>query len=81
MFKGYRTIAFNAIMTLLMLTRIWSYGEPPEGLPSAADVERTLDLIDAALVAAWGLGNSVLRAVTDTPIFRNEPEIQLLGRP
>ena len=67
MLKGYRTIIFNVIMTVLLMIRLW---QPDIELPSEGDISAGLDLIDKALVFVWGLGNLIIRIITDTPIFR-----------
>ena len=69
MLKGYRTIIFNVIMTAFMLINVWS---PSTELPSGEDVKGALDNLDLALAFFWGLGNIILRAITDTPIFKKE---------
>ena len=69
MLKGYRTIIFNVIMTVFMLINVWS---PDTELPSGEDVKGALDNLDLALAFFWGLGNIILRAITDTPIFKKE---------
>ena len=57
--KGFKTIGFNAIMLLGALTgAAWS----PEL------VNEWLN----AFAILWGAGNMILRAVTNTPIFRKE---------
>lgn len=67
--KGYKTIAFNTVMTIVMLVRVLS---PESELPDAASVQAGIDSIDATLTALWGIGNMVLRAITDSPIFKKE---------
>lgn len=68
--KGYRTIAFNAIMTVVMLGNLWGVFGADNPAPNEADVTVALDAVDTGITAAWGLGNVILRAVTDSPIFR-----------
>lgn len=65
MFKGYRTLIFNAIMTILMVTRVW---KPEAELPDAEAVGGAIDALTVALATVWGIGNAIFRAVTDTPI-------------
>jgi hypothetical protein len=67
--KGYRTVVFNAIMTLTMIYTLW---QPDAVLPDAETVNQTLDTVEAAIAALWGVGNVVLRAVTSSPIFKQE---------
>lgn len=69
MLKGYRTIIFNVIMTAFMLINVWS---PNTELPSGPEVQGALDNLELAIAFFWGLGNIILRAVTDTPIFKKE---------
>ena len=65
--KGYKTVAFNVVMTALLLIRAW---QPEAELPTEEQVTQSLDAIDQGLIATWGLGNVVLRAVTNSPIFK-----------
>jgi len=71
MLKGYKTIIFNAIMTIIMVMNLWGQGGD---LPDAESVSSALDAVDAALAAVWGIGNAILRAITDTPIFKSKDE-------
>lgn len=71
MLKGYKTIIFNVVMGLVMILRALS---PESELPDAENVEDTIDSLDAALTAVWGVGNIILRAITDSPIFKQEPK-------
>jgi hypothetical protein len=71
MLKGYKTAIFNAVMTVVMVLRLWN---PDAELPDADTVSQGLDTIDAAIAAIWGTGNMILRAITDTPIFKKEPK-------
>ena len=69
MLKGYRTIIFNVIMSLFMLITLWS---PEADLPSGEEVKGALEQLDLALAFFWGLGNIILRAITDTAIFKKD---------
>lgn len=69
MFKGFRTIIFNVIMTVFVLINVWS---PSTELPSGEEVQGALQHLDLALAFFWGLGNIILRAVTDTKIFKKD---------
>jgi hypothetical protein len=69
MLKGYRTIIFNVIMSAFMLISLWS---PSTELPSGEEVKGALEQLDLALAFFWGLGNIILRAITDTPIFKKD---------
>lgn len=67
MLKGFKTIAFNLVMTIVMAVRVLS---PEAELPDEAAVQATVNVVDAALTAIWGIVNILLRAVTDSPIFK-----------
>ncbi len=67
--KGFKTIAFNVIMVVVMGVRVIN---PEAELPDEAAVEATVMSLDAALTAVWGIGNIILRAITDSPIFSKE---------
>lgn len=67
--KGYRTILFNAIMTVLMFIQLWN---PGAELPTGPEVTEGLIQVETALAFIWGLGNIILRAITNTPIFKKE---------
>jgi hypothetical protein len=69
MLKGYRTIIFNVIMTGVMILKMW---QPEAEVPGAEEIGGALDAIDAALVAAWGVGNMIFRAITNTAIGKPE---------
>ena len=58
--KGYKTVIFNGIM---LAAGIFGAEVSPEL------AERTAD----AFVLIWGVGNVLLRAVTDSPIFKKAP--------
>lgn len=56
--KGYRTIAFNAIMLLVAVFGI---------------SEVSPEMITSAVIAGaniWTLGNVILRAITNSPMFK-----------
>jgi hypothetical protein len=67
--KGYKTIAFNLLMAVIA---VLSALNPEAELPSSEDVQSGVDAVSAAVAAVWGLGNILLRAITDTPIFKKE---------
>jgi hypothetical protein len=67
--KGYRTILFNVIMTVLTFVTLWN---PGAEVPTGPEVTEGLIQLETALAFVWGLGNIILRAVTNTPIFRKE---------
>ena len=63
--KGYRTIAFNLIMGAVMFAN--------QMLGTDLDAQSLighLNGLEAALMGVWTVGNVWLRAVTDTPIFK-----------
>ena len=55
--KGSKTVAFNALMTLV-------------GLVGAQVDPETATRVIEAFALIWGVGNIILRAVTNTPIFK-----------
>lgn len=67
--KGYRTIIFNLIMAAIAALRVVS---PESVLPSDADVNTALTVIDSALTAVTVIGNLILRAITNTKIGKKE---------
>lgn len=70
-FKGYRTVLFNIVMAVVMITKSLN---PDMESPSAEEVQQAVDMLDAAIAAVWGIGNVVLRAITTSPIFKKEPQ-------
>lgn len=66
MFKGYKTVVFNIVMGAVMLVRALS---PDVELPSEDQVNSAFDAVEAGLTAIWTVGNLLLRAITDSPIF------------
>ncbi len=68
MLKGYKTIIFNAVMTAVMFKRVWGVEvEVTEDMIASG-----LDALDAGLVALWGIGNAILRSVTNSSIFNKD---------
>ena len=65
--KGFKTIAFNILMLVIMGVRVIN---PEAELPDEAAVEASVVSLDAGLTALWGTVNIILRAVTDSPIFK-----------
>ena len=65
MLKGYKTVLFNAVMMVVAFFSMQGSDSPP----TASDVSTAIDLADAALVSVWGIGNWILRHVTDSPVF------------
>ena len=69
--KGWKTILFNIIMTVVMLISVWGgFGDAPA--PTGEDIQSAIDQLDAAIAAIWGIGNLILRAITNTSIFKRE---------
>ncbi len=67
--KGYRTIAFNAVMAIIAVATIVS---PDAEVPTADQVQSAVNGADAAVVGVWTVGNMILRAITSSPIFKKE---------
>lgn len=67
MLKGYKTVIFNLIMLIIAALRIMS---PESVLPSDVDVNQWLNGLDALLVLTITLGNMILRAITDSSVFK-----------
>lgn len=65
--KGYKTIAFNVIVGLLL---VWRAVRPADEIPSSEQVSALLDSLYASLDAILVVGNLVLRAVTNTALGR-----------
>ena len=59
--KGYRTIAFNLIMAAVAITGANVDPSQVEGFVTA-------------FFGVWTGGNLILRAITNSPIFRKEPK-------
>ena len=57
--KGYRTIAFNVLMLIAAVT-------------GAAWTPELINEWIEAIAVIWAAGNAVLRAVTNTPMFKKE---------
>ena len=68
MLKGYKTIIFNVVMTFIMISNTIGLTPISEDL----DVAGAIDTLDSALVIVWGIGNLLLRVVTDTPVFEGD---------
>jgi len=67
--KGYRTIAFNAVMAIVAMATIFS---PDAEVPTADQVQSAVNGVEAAVVGVWTVGNMILRAITSSPIFKKE---------
>ncbi|KKM60282.1 hypothetical protein LCGC14_1543450 [marine sediment metagenome] len=60
--KGYRTIAFQALMLIVAIFGISKVS--PENIETAVTAGATL----------WALGNLIFRAITNSSIFTKEPK-------
>ena len=63
--KGFKTVAFNVVMGILF------FAGAPDAV-SEAQLTEALNAGEAGFTAVWSVGNIVLRAITDTPIFRRD---------
>lgn len=68
MLKGFKTVLFNTIMTGAMVGRLWEADIEVD----AEQLAGHLDAIALGIAFLWGLGNTFLRAVTDSPIFNRK---------
>ena len=68
--KGFRTIAFNVLMTAIAILAIIN---PVAELPDPAQVAKLVEDFGIWFASAWGIGNALLRAITDSPIFKKAP--------
>ncbi len=57
--KGWKTILFNGVMLVV-------------GLTGAAVSPEQVNEVVEGFMAIWAVGNVILRAVTDSPIFKKE---------
>ena len=69
--KGYKTVIFNAIMSVVMLGSMWNQ-EAASEFPTAVEVTNLMDQAETWITAVWGIGNVALRAITSTAIFKKE---------
>ncbi len=69
--KGFRTVIFNIIMGAIMVIRAFN---PEAELPDEVAVQGAVDAVDAAISSVWLVGNLILRAITDSSIFKKEPD-------
>ena len=63
--KGFRTLIFNALMSIVMLVNLW---DPGADMPGANEVGTLIDTADAFITGVWGAGNIFLRFITTTPV-------------
>lgn len=70
MMKGFRTVIFNIVMVIVMVIKAVY---PESELPDEETVASTVDAVEVAIGMVWSTGNLILRAVTDSPIFKKEP--------
>ena len=71
MLKGWRTIAFNGVMTLIMILSLWS-PEEAGNFPGVEQINEALNEAEKLVATIWGMGNVVLRAITNTPLGKKE---------
>ena len=69
--KGYKTIVFNVIMSVIMLATMWN-PDAASSLPDASQVSGLMAQAETWITVVWGIGNGLLRAVTSTAIFKSE---------
>lgn len=68
---GWKTVLFNAgIVLVLALNQFGLFGQDNPA-PTPEQLHGGLDQLDAGLVALGAFGNAVLRAVTNTTIFKS----------
>ena len=67
--KGFKTVAFNVVMAIVAALTILVPEQAAE-LPTGEVVTETIDLVEAGVVALWTVGNIILRAITNSPIFK-----------
>lgn len=66
--KGYKTLLFNAIMTIGMTITVWT------GVDTSGDVTVITEGLETILsvgFAIWGIGATWLRAITNSPMFHS----------
>lgn len=66
MLTGYKTYLFNGVMASIMIVRVVV---PDAEVPSEGTVQGLVDNVDAMLVSLMVVGNLVLRAFTNGPVF------------
>lgn len=69
MFKGFKTIAFNTVMAIVLVVRIFN---PEAELPDEVAVEAAVVSFDQGFQAVLVIGNLILRGFTNSPIFNKE---------
>jgi hypothetical protein len=69
--KGYRTVAFNVVSGVVLLA-MYASGHADTAAQTAAQAASALNDLLAAGAGVILVGNVVLRAVTDTSIFKSE---------
>lgn len=67
--KGYKTIAFNAIMAVVAIVHGLNNDAQ---LPDAAAVQGVVDSFSLWFDSALIVGNTILRVLTSSPIFKKE---------
>jgi hypothetical protein len=69
--KGYKTVVFNAFMAVVMVVRVMM---PDVELPADEALKEAGDSVTAALAVFWAAGAVMIRAVTNSPIFKKKAE-------
>jgi len=65
--KGYKTVVFNVVMAGIALVHVFN---PGAELPGAEAVQGATDSFMAGVAAIWGVGGVVLRALTNSTMFK-----------
>ena len=65
--KGWKTILFNLVMGSMLLIRVVI---PSAELPDDTAVHSVIDGLDQFLIVAMPVGNMILRAITNSSIFK-----------
>lgn len=70
--KGYKTVIFNSVMTLAMLAKVFNPESDVDPTVAADTASQGVDVVMAGGAALWGIGNVLLRSVTNSPIFKKD---------
>jgi hypothetical protein len=69
--KGYRTVLFNVAVLAVGTVALLNPDVASE-LPDEQQIKDGVDATVAAIVFIAGVGNLLLRTITNTPIFRKD---------
>jgi hypothetical protein len=74
MLKGYRTIIIGVAVGIIGTIKAIATPEDAANAPTPESVEATYDAVQ--LIYSWGTAAAiwVMRAVTNSPIFKKEPK-------